>query len=53
VTVVVGTNTFVTSTKGTINVEDVAANAPEPSTYLLFGTGLVGIAGMIRRKLRM
>jgi hypothetical protein len=26
---------------------------PEPSTLLSFGTGLIGLAGMMRRKLRL
>lgn len=30
-------------------VEDITA-VPEPATMLLFGTGIVGIAGMARRK---
>jgi len=46
-------NTLVTA-EGTITVQDVPLKTtPEPSTYLLFGTGLVSMAGMIRRKLRM
>jgi hypothetical protein len=50
VKVLVGTKGgFSATTVGKINVSDV----PEPSTYLLFGTGLVSLAGVVRRKLRM
>ena len=51
----------VTATVGTMNGPDVSGTgrvkvkdfAPEPSTYLLFGTGLASMGGMLRRKLRM
>jgi hypothetical protein len=29
------------------------ATVPEPGSLSLFGTGLIGIAGLVRRKLRM
>lgn len=33
-------------------VDNVEYTAPEPATFVLFGTGLAGIASMFRRKLR-
>jgi hypothetical protein len=41
--------------KGTVVVTDFpkVAGVPEPSSYLLFCTGLAGMLGVIRRKLRV
>lgn len=47
---------------GVFDVEDLSVdynlvipptNTPEPSTFLLLGTGVLGMAGVIRRKLRV
>ncbi len=35
-----------------IGLDDVGIYAPEPMTLMLFGTGLMGIGGLVRRKLR-
>ncbi len=35
-----------------VTVQQSGGTVPEPSTFLMFGTGIVGIAGLVRRKLR-
>jgi hypothetical protein len=35
-----------------VTVQQSGGTVPEPSTFLMFGTGVVGIAGIVRRKLR-
>lgn len=41
---------FVTTSFGTATFEAVTSSVPEPSTFALFGTGLLGLADMARRK---
>jgi hypothetical protein len=36
---------------GTFNLTDIGSPVPEPSTFILLGTGLLGAAGAVRRKL--
>jgi hypothetical protein len=43
---------FVISKKGVVSGDFTVSTVPEPSTLGLLGTGLVGIAGLVRRKLR-
>lgn len=35
-----------------VTVQQSGGTVPEPGTFLMFGTGLVGIAGIVRRKFR-
>lgn len=35
-----------------VQVQQGAGTVPEPSTFAMFGTGALGLAGLIRRKLR-
>jgi hypothetical protein len=37
---------------GTLGSGDTIVSTPEPGTLALFGTGLVGLAGIVRRKLK-
>ena len=35
-----------------VSLSSGQGSTPEPGTFVLFGSGLVGIAGLVRRKLR-
>jgi hypothetical protein len=35
-----------------VSLSSAQGSTPEPGTFVLFGSGLVGIAGLVRRKLR-
>ena len=46
----------VMATNGNVIIENVAATTttvPEPGTLVMFGSGIVVLAGVLRRKLRM
>ena len=42
--------TLITTSFGPSTFEAVTSSVPEPSTIAMFGTGLLGLAGMARRK---
>jgi hypothetical protein len=37
--------------KGVLGLGTIGLNTPEPGTLVLFGTGLIAVAGAVRRKL--
>ena len=50
-TIVLYRNQWAKDGKGSINLGHDHLNTPEPSTLVLFGTGVVALAGTLRRKL--
>jgi hypothetical protein len=50
-TIVLFRNQWAKDGKGSINLGHDHLNTPEPSTLVLFGTGIVALAGTLRRKL--
>jgi len=43
--------TISTTTTSTTTLTNMTANSPEPSSIMLFGSGILGLAGVLRRKL--
>ncbi len=39
------------STQGPLSSGEIVPSTPEPSSFLLFGSGVLGLAGLLRRKL--
>jgi hypothetical protein len=50
-TVLGGSSTSTTSTTSTTTTTSSTGTVPEPSSIMLFGSGILGLAGVLRRKL--